>query len=520
GPRYFELSALDATGRAAGPHARLLYGRADGGAPEIVAHAGGVAALTLAPVCIGDAECKPSLPVPTFVALDAALRVKASQPLVLQALGGRAADLGWGLTCGSAGCFALAAPSRSPAALFSVPLPSFAAHYRAAAEDASQPGKPRVVSSDVVARAEGSLAQLAVSDAGGRALVGYVTDFDPTTPWQKLTKPAEDGRFEPLRARVAVRPWGGSAGAPLAEEQLVSLRAHSLAGLCLLAGPNGPKEQVALWAGLDRGEPQVFITLLGEGGKRLQQRMLTRKPGDVSDIAGMSIDGGYLAAWVDQRSGDAEVYAARLGRSLDKAGPEQRITSADGAAAELALTRIAGKPFAVWSDARNADEPGWADIYGAFVAAADGARVGSEHRLTSTRQHSFAPHVSELGGASLLAWLEEGSPPSLRIAPLSETGEVGGSVQVIPLEMGAPRALGFECGAAACRVAVTVESEGAGELYGFEWKPGAGVPTAKRLSGLGSPAAAGVAPLVRGEVVYVADLRDGRGLVRRLGVEW
>jgi hypothetical protein len=46
------------------------------------------------------------------------------------------------------------------------------------------------------------------------------------------------------------------------------------------------------------------------------------------------------------------------------------------------------------------------------------------------------------------------------------------------------------------------------------------VPSVKRLSGLGSPAAAGVAPLVRGEVVYVADLRDGRGLVRRLGVEW
>lgn len=521
GARYFEISSLDANGHADGFHSRLLYGRADGGAPEIVAHAGGIAALTLAPACIGDGDCQASLPVPTFVALDPTLHVKASQPLVLQALGGRAADLGWGLTCGSAGCFALAAPSRSPASLFAVPLPSFAAHYRAAAEDASQPGKPRVVSSDVVARADGALAQLAVSETAGRTLVGYVTDFDPTTPWQKLTKPAEDGRFEPLRARVAVRPWSSAAGAPLAEEQVVSLRAHSLAGLCLLTGPNGPKEQVALWAGLDRGEPQVFITLLGDTGKRLQQRMLTRKPGDVSDVTGLALDGGgYLAAWVDQRSGDAEVYASRLGRSLEKAGPEQRITSADGAAAELALTRIAGKPYAIWSDARNADEPGWADIYGAFLALGDGARDGSEHRLTSTRQHSFAPHVSELAGVTLLAWLEEGAPASVRIAPLSQAGEVAGTVQVIPLEMGAPRALGFECGASACRVAITVESEGAGELYGFEWKPGTAAPNVKRLSGLGAAAAAAVAPLVRGEVVYVADLRDGRGLVRRLGVEW
>jgi hypothetical protein len=37
---------------------------------------------------------------------------------------------------------------------------------------------------------------------------------------------------------------------------------------------------------------------------------------------------------------------------------------------------------------------------------------------------------------------------------------------------------------------------------------------------LGGPAAAGVAPVVRDDFVYVADLRDGQGLVRRLGIEW
>ena len=46
-----------------------------------------------------------------FVAFDAALKVRASEPLMLDALGGHAADLGWGLTCQSSGCFALAAPS-------------------------------------------------------------------------------------------------------------------------------------------------------------------------------------------------------------------------------------------------------------------------------------------------------------------------------------------------------------------------------------------------------------------------
>lgn len=517
--RYFEISALDGTGRAKGAHARLLYARADGSTPELVPHAGGIAALTLAPACSKSSACDDVAPVPTFVALDASLTVQTSRPLLLAPLGGHAADLGWGLTCARGGCFALAAPSRSPAALFAVPLPVGATPYRPAAELAGLPSKPRVVSSDVLARAESPLAQLAVSEPGSPPLVGYVTDFDPTTPWQKLSKPAEDGRLEPLRARVAVRALGAD-GAPAGEEQVISLRAHSLGGLSLLSG--GAKDQLALWTGLDKGLPQVFLSLLGEGGKRLQQRMLTHKLGDASDVAGLALDGGYLLAWVDQRSGDAEVYAARVARSLEKASPEQRITTASGAAAELSVTSLYGKPYAVWSDARAAQEPGWADIYAAFLRPSDAAREGNEHRLTNTRQHSFAPHVSVLGGVPTLAWLEgaaDGSPSSVRLTALSESGDPSGAVLVVPLEMGAPRAMGFECGASSCRVAVTIEAEGHGELYGFEWKPGA-TPRVSKLGALGAPAAAGVAPLVRGDRIYVADLRDGRGLLRRLGVEW
>jgi hypothetical protein len=79
--------------------------------------------------------------------------------------------------------------------------------------------------------------------------------------------------------------------------------------------------------------------------------------------------------------------------------------------------------------------------------------------------------------------------------------------------------LGLACKDVSCRFAVTVENDGRGELYGFEWRPSAQSHPAK-LSGLGAPGAAAVAPLVRGDLIYVADLRDGQGLVRRLGVEW
>ena len=122
----------------------------------------------------------------------------------------------------------------------------------------------------------------------------------------------------------------------------------------------------------------------------------------------------------------------------------------------------------------------------------------------------------------MLAWLEEAdgeAPPSARLATLGDAGDVTGSVAVVPLAVGAPRGLGLSCRQGVCRVAVTFEVEGRGELHGFEWKPGLH-PTPLKLTSLGGPSAASVAPIVTDDSVYVADLRDGRGLVRRLGVEW
>lgn len=524
GARFFQISALNANGRANGQHSRLLYGRADGGTPELASYGGGLAALTLAPACSGDEDdsCA-GAPVPTFVAFDGALKVQASEPLMLDALGGHAADLGWGLTCQSDGCFALAAPSRSPAALFTVPLPVRESSYRAAAEETAPQPKPRVSASDVLLRADTALSQIAVGDLNGRSLVGYVTDFDPTTPWQKLTKPAEDGRLEPLRARIALRPFAADgARAPLGDEQVLSLRAHSLGGLGLLTDAAAGKDALAVWTGLDKGEPQVFLTSVGLDGKRGQQRMLTRKSGEASDVAGLLVDGGYLVAWIDERSGDAEVYASRVGRALEKAGPEQRITTSDGAASQLTLTRVAGKPYAVWADARAAEEPGWADIYGAFLRPADAARDGGEHRLGSTRPHSFSPQASQLGGTPVVAWLEESvdaTPASVRLAQLSPSGDLSGNVSVVPINGGVPRGLGISCQDVSCRVVVTVEADGRGELQGFEWRPSTDSQVTK-LSRLGGPSAVAVAPLVQGNFVYVADLRDGQGLVRRLGIDW
>ena len=54
--------------------------------------------------------------------------------------------------------------------------------------------------------------------------------------------------------------------------------------------------------------------------KRGQQRMLTRKSGEASDVAGLLVDGGYLVGWVDERSGDIVLAGERIVRLVRQSG--------------------------------------------------------------------------------------------------------------------------------------------------------------------------------------------------------
>ncbi len=111
-------------------------------------------------------------------------------------------------------------------------------------------------------RADAPLSQISVGELNGRSLVGYVTDFDPTTPWVKLTKPTADGRYEPLRARLDLQAFASTEPfAALFPAESLSLRAHSLGGIALSGGAQ-QKDVLAAWAGLDAGQPQVFLTLI------------------------------------------------------------------------------------------------------------------------------------------------------------------------------------------------------------------------------------------------------------------
>jgi len=133
--------------------------------------------------------------------------------------------------------------------------------------------------------------------------------------------------------------------------------------------------------------------------------MLTRKPGDVSDIGLAFVGDGWMVGWIDERHDDAEVYVAKVNRALVRVGNEQRITNASGAAADLALAPLGSSVLAVWADARESQTPGTADIHAALLSPKDATRQ-KELRLSATRPHSFAPALRAYGAGMLVAWLE------------------------------------------------------------------------------------------------------------------
>lgn len=519
--RVFEVAELDRNGRAGGTRASFEYWKMDGSMPEIVASSQGVAVLTLAPVCVRGAECTSSAQIaPAYVDLDASFQVRSNEPLFTSTT---TASLAWNLTCPSQACFALSAETGAPSPVALTRLEPIGGRYRAPAQRVELAPKPRIVADEALADTA-PLTKISVTETSAGTLLGWITDFDPTTPWVRLTKPTADGRFEPLRARIDLQAYSASAPfAALGAIENLSLRAHSL-GSIALSGGKDQKDTLVAWSGLDGGQPQVFLTLVDKAGKKLSQKMLTHKLGDLSDVAIAASGADYLVAWVDERNKDPELYATKVNHGLNRIAPEQRITQAPGSATDVSLVPTKGGALAIWSDARESEDPGAADVYAVALRGTDAASTGREACVQKTRPHSFSPMAVPYGSGAFLAWLEaasesgEAEPAHLSYAVLDDAARVVGAVQNVSFGTGTPVTLGLDCQQELCRLVVAVDSGSRGELYAFSVQSGkASAPVRIRSS---NSAPSSVAPVVRGREVYVTDPQQGRARLRRLQLEW
>ena len=521
--RTFQVAEFQPNGRVSSPRGLFEYWKMDGSMPEIAATPRGVAVLTLAPVCERGAACaSSSLVAPEFLELDRDFVVRSTEP-VWPEVANSPANLAWNLTCPNQACFALSAPSGAQAAVSLTRLEHRSDVYRAPAECVELPPPPRVVGDEALAETE-PLSQIALAETSTGTMLAWITDFDPTTPWHKLKKATPDGRFEPLRARLDLQAFAAHEPfAPLAAAENLSLRAHSLGGVALASTAQQPDALLA-WAGLDNGQPQVFLTLLDKLGKKQTQRMLTHKIGDLNDIAALPIASDYLVAWVDERNSDPELYATKVNHALNRIAPEQRITQAPGAATDVSLVPTHSGALLVWADARESEAAGAADIYAAPLRSSDASRVTPEVCVQKTRTHSFAPVARQHGKNTLVAWLEAAAETGnsdaahVSFAELDDTGHAIGNVQSVTLGVGTPVTIGLGCEELTCHAVVTADDDSHSVQYALSYKDGKASSAVRIRSGLGAPSS--VAPVIHGREVYVAESAQGRSHVRRLLLDW
>ncbi len=557
--RRLQVASVDEKAQLGQERRSLAYPESADRTPEMVATDQGLTFITRVPTSTLQQLAAPlrfdptfdgqEAPfVPIFVSMSEKLEVTGVAPLLLDSRPS-VPTLVWGLHCHNSGCFMLAALSGDlSAAVLGVELPhdvrasrSFLnlgnpklsknvtgfdasdSNLRAWLVQAPETGKkPRLSAVRVIAESE-PLADLAVSLAGDVPLVSTLTYFDPAAPLAPQSAPAEDGRREPLQARIDVR---GPLGETTSSRGFVSLRARSAGGLSWAGSADG-KDKLLAWSAIDQRLPQVFVTVFDESGKKRVQRMITHTKGNIVDVAAAATPLGFFVGWVDDRAPNAQAYVARLSQSLDRQGPEQPVSNMSSGKTGLELLSTGNELWAVWSDTRESTM-NRADIFLRRFSVTDGHPLGTEQRLFETPSHSHSPIMSSTDSGVLVAWMESeprGESPegiaAVRIARLDEQGRPG-SMRTVQVSKGMATTFGFNCLKKECHLVVSVDVGGVGQIEGALIDPRSDSPiqTIPLIRSLG-PADESVSPVVAGNDAYWVDRSTPKTVrVMRAAIEW
>lgn len=563
--RLIHLAMLGPDGSLGKERATLTF--AASGPPDLVPDGEGFAAVTLAPLVDaaalepapepGQRKRKKDAPVlPQYVRFGPDLSVVGASPVKAEPFADHdgVPYLTRTLTCERGACATLASGAGKGAPLAMVSLPAHPAQTSAVKPAGSRDedeSPPRPVA--ITALFDGDhLSKVAAADLpGGGSMAAWVTYY--------LEGALNQGAFGKKKARdegpfatLGVRPIGAD-GAP-GKTVIVSRKALSIGGVALapaLAQTPGEKqvETAVAWVAREKGESHVFVTKLGPTGEKLAQKGVTviaRKKGkgpmsEASDVA-IAADGsgGWVVAWVDTRDGNAEIYVARVDKSLTKVVADKRITEAPGDSAEVQIAVKGNDVLLVWSDARKSPEDGSADIYLARLDLATLKKAGPEARIFASELHSRTPQIQPMGSGFLLSWIEDAfgagrdgkadsaastAEKGLRVARLDAQGAMLGIPQLLQGENGyAVTSATLGCNAKSCRGVLTTAQGDALTLDAFELIPGSPAGPLKQIALLIGPVTQDVSPVFSSSgaasLFFADDAVGGSGRVRWMQLGW
>ena len=556
--RLIHLATLGPDGGLGKERATLIF--AASGPPDLVPDGEGFAAVTLAPapgsIPAGEPEPaggarvrKKEAPVwPQYVRFGPDLSVTGFDPVRAAPFGDHEGVpyLTRTLTCAGGSCTTLASGAGKGAPLAMVSLPARKGTGKPAGYRDEDEGPPRPVG--ITALFDGDhLARVAAADLpGGGMMSAWVTYYLEGSNNQGAKKKVarDEGPF----ATLGIRPIGAD-GAP-GKTVILSRKALSIGGVAL-APVTGDKqaETAVAWVAREKGESHVFVTKVGADGTKLAQKgvtVITRKQGKgpMSEASDVSIapdgSGGWVVAWVDTRDGNAEIYVAKVDKSLTKVVADKRITEAPGDSAEVQVVVKGKEVLLVWSDARKSPEDGSADIYLAHLDLATLKKQAPETRIFASELHSRTPQIQPMDGGFLLAWIEDAfgaakdsksdsaestAEKGLRVARLDAQGAMIGVPQLIRGENSyAVTSATLGCSAKTCRGVLTTAQGESLTMGAFELTPGSPAGPLKTIAVLTGPVTQDVSPVfssgAAGSLFFADDAVGGSGRVRWMQLAW
>lgn len=492
-----------------------MYGEAST-LPEFSATPSGLAVLSQAPMCLKPPEpCDESDLLPVYVEFDERLNVVASEPLRLRDTHGAAIELAWGLGCDATGCTSLAAPKSGPAPIYWVDLEHTTDIFAPAARHRDDSVRPRLAANEALQEVE-PLADLVAKKSGDAELVSWVTYFDPTLPYEKPKVAAPDGRFAPIRALLQTLNTKELDNEP----STISLRARSLGGVAMAEGAGS--DFLLGWTAIDGQTPQVFLTLVSATGAKKQLQMLTRTPGEVSDVALARLADGWAVGWVDERNQDPEVYAVKIANNLLAAAPEQRLTESPGDAVDLAMVTLGDTVLLAWGDTQNGKQQGFANVFTRVLSAKDMAPMGPATQIERSGGHAQSIQLGRLKQTAVVAWIARGAtgtPPRVMLAVLDGQGRPRGEPQALELPASSLQSLALDCTEQACHLLAAGTHDGLATLWGASFN-GTTITHRELTTLTGSPTQQ-VTPTIDGDNVFLTEQsNEGQTRLRRLHIQW
>lgn len=448
----------------------------------------------------------------------------------------------WDLVCQSdAGpvpaCAGLAADGGTPTNVYLFDSKNPTTKYQAP-QVSTRDGVAHMVSRQSVASIP-ELSALSATTLGDRKLVSWLSYFDPNVPYTLPSKPAPDGKLQPVRALLGTwsfRDLADDFSLPQ-DSASISLRARSWGGVDIASAGNGA---LLGWAAIDQGDPQVFATLLDARGQKVQQKMLTKTPGDVFDVGLAHGASGYLLSFIDTITGNDEIYVMRVDERLNASVPLQ-IT--DGAVHPTGLvSQMVGNQLVLaWAENRDADPAAGASIYMAVVDDRAEKLLVMDHPVLDDGAYLHSPQLG-------LTEKTQGAPPELVLAYLVDQNEPGEGQEdlsvgdtrlryaslpgaarleeasfdgVIAQELPVAHvgAFNLDC-AASCQLAVVAKGPWSAELWLAKVHKGAA--TASPISSVYVPTPQLATPILSHNEVYFAEAVAGSDQFQlvRLRVEW